>query len=369
MDRLERFYRMQGMLKNRRFVRTQQFLDELEVSRATFKRDLDYMKDRLHAPIVYDRHHEAYRFDDSVADHELWQLPGLWFTADELRALLTMDRLLGDLQPGVLSELTGPIRKRLKELLQSGEHSAADVARRIRIVAIGSRKVEPAHFRALEHGLALSRRRLRIRHFRRAGRRRARARRLAAAAGALSRQLVPRRLVPHAPGAAHVRRGCDRERERGRPAGEGNERRALDRHFASGYGIFSGADTEEAALLFSKERARWVSRETWHPQQDGELQFDGTYLLKFPYSREPELVMDILKYGADVEVLSPQSLRERVATRAAGRGSTLQVKRPGTRPGRRRSDGRSSCAGSSTQSVKRCGCTPSTGGSVTPAPT
>jgi predicted DNA-binding transcriptional regulator YafY len=57
-----------------------------------------------------------------------------------------------------------------------------------------------------------------------------------------------------------------------------------------------------------------VSRETWHPKQEGILQLDGTYLLKFPYSREPELVMDILKYGADVEVLAPESLRKAVAS-------------------------------------------------------
>ena len=43
------------------------------------------------------------------------------------------------------------------------------------------------------------------------------------------------------------------------------------------------------------------------------MQLDGTYLLKFPYSREPELVMDVLKYGADVEVLAPESPRKAVA--------------------------------------------------------
>jgi predicted DNA-binding transcriptional regulator YafY len=65
-------------------------------------------------------------------------------------------------------------------------------------------------------------------------------------------------------------------------------------------------------LLFNPTRARWVSRETWHPQQVGKLQLDGSYLLEFPYSREPELVMDILKYGGDVQVLAPESLRAAV---------------------------------------------------------
>jgi len=313
MDRIERFYRMQGMLRNRRFVRTQDFLAELEVSRATFKRDLEYMKDRMHAPIVYDRHHEAYRFDDTVADSEVWQLPGLWFSADELRALLTMDQLLGDLQPGVLSELTGPIRKRLKDLLESGEHSAEDIAKRIRVLAIGTRKVEPAHFRVLSAAL-LSRRRIKIRHFRRQD------------GDVLEREVSPQRLV-HYRDNWYLDAWCHKRqalRTFGVDAIESASvsdktardvsEDALDRHFTSGYGIFSGAETQEAVLLFGKERARWVSRETWHPKQDGKLQPDGTYVLKFPYSQEPELVMDVLKYGADVEVLAPPSLRATVAS-------------------------------------------------------
>jgi len=312
MDRLERFYRMHAMLQNRRFVSTRDFLAELEISRATFKRDLDYMRDRLHAPIAYDRHHEAYRYDDSIADREQWQLPGLWFSGEELRALLTMDRLLGDLQPGVLSGLTGPIRRRLKELLEAGEHSAEDIARRIRILAMGSRKVEPAHFRALSTAL-LSRRRLTIRHFRRQD------------GGVLEREVSPQRLV-HYRDNWYLDAWCHKRqalRTFGVDAIESavvTEKSAkeiaeetLERHFASGYGIFAGGETRQAVLLFGAERARWVSREIWHPTQEGKLQLDGTYLLTFPYSQEPELVMDILRYGPDVEVLSPPSLRASVA--------------------------------------------------------
>lgn len=312
MDRLERFYRMQSMLKGRRYVRTQEFMDELEVSRATFKRDLDYMKDRLHAPIVYDREHEAYRFDDAVADRELWQLPGLWFNAQELQALLTMDRLLADLQPGLLSESLGPLRKRLKDLLESGEHTAEEVSRRIRVLPMGARQVEPAHFRVLSTAL-LSRRRLQVRHFRRSD------------GDALDREVSPQRLV-HYRDNWYLDTWCHKRQALrtfgvdaiesvsvvDKPAKDVAED-TLDRHFSSGYGIFAGGDTQEAVLLFNATRARWVSREVWHPQQDGQLQLDGTYLLKLPYSREPELVMDVLKYGADVEVLSPPSLRAAVA--------------------------------------------------------
>ena len=314
MDRTERFYRIQGLLNRRRLVRTQEFLEELEVSKATFKRDLEYLKDRMHAPIVYDRQEEAYRFDTGVADGELWQLPGLWFTADELQALLTMDRLLGELQPGVLGDLVAPLRQRFKELLESGEHAAADIARRIRILAMGSHKVEPKHFRAPTTAL-LSRRRLQIRHLRRASGER------------VEREVSPQRLV-HYRDNWYLDAWCHKRqalRTFGVDAIETavvSDRTAkdmaedtLDRHFASGYGIFAGAETQVAQLLFAQDRARWVANEVWHPRQEGKLQLDGTYLLRLPYAKEPELVMDILRYGPDVEVLAPPALREAVAAK------------------------------------------------------
>jgi predicted DNA-binding transcriptional regulator YafY len=313
MDRLERLYRIHGMLRSRRLVRTQQFLEDLEISRATFKRDLEILRERLRAPIVYDRAEEAYRYDDSVADSALWQLPGLWFTADELRSLLTMDRLLAELQPGVLSELIGPIRARLRELIESGEHTVEEVSRRIRVLTMGARAVEPANFRTLSTAL-LSRRRLHIRHLKRA------------TGEVTERDVSPQRLV-HYRDNWYLDAWCHRRQALRsfavdaiesaslleQPATEVKDE-TLDRHLTSGYGIFAGVHTQEAVLLFNATRARWVSREIWHPQQDGRLELDGGYLLRFPYSREPELVMDILKYGADVEVLSPDSLRQAVAT-------------------------------------------------------
>jgi predicted DNA-binding transcriptional regulator YafY len=77
----------------------------------------------------------------------------------------------------------------------------------------------------------------------------------------------------------------------------------------SGYGIFGGHAYEWVKLKFNSERARWVVNEQWHPEQRGTLKPDGSYQLEVPYSDERELIGDILKFGADVEVLSPKSLR------------------------------------------------------------
>jgi predicted DNA-binding transcriptional regulator YafY len=86
----------------------------------------------------------------------------------------------------------------------------------------------------------------------------------------------------------------------------------LKAELESGYGIFAGANHEIAKLKFSPFRARWVSKEVWHPNQKGEAQVDGSYILSIPYSDERELLLDILRQGAEVEVLSPKPLRDKV---------------------------------------------------------
>jgi predicted DNA-binding transcriptional regulator YafY len=66
-------------------------------------------------------------------------------------------------------------------------------------------------------------------------------------------------------------------------------------------------------LRFTPERARWVASEEWHPRQKARFEPGGAYVLEVPYGDDRELLMDILKYGPDVEVLAPPALRERVA--------------------------------------------------------
>lgn len=63
-----------------------------------------------------------------------------------------------------------------------------------------------------------------------------------------------------------------------------------------------------ATLIFSPEITRWVSKERWHPKQRGRLLNNGSFELKIPYSKDTELLMDILKYGAGVKVVDPPEL-------------------------------------------------------------
>lgn len=54
MSRAERLYTIERLLRERRAVPLGDFLQQLDVSRATFKRDMEYLRERLNAPIIWD---------------------------------------------------------------------------------------------------------------------------------------------------------------------------------------------------------------------------------------------------------------------------------------------------------------------------
>ena len=161
MDRSERFYRIDRLLEDRGLVTRQEFLDALEVSPATFKRDIEYMRDRMHAPIVWNNDRQGYEFGEPDGISPPYELPGLWFNQSEIFALLTMQHLVAGLNPGLLAAHVAPLRSRLESLLQKGNVTAAEVNQRVRILAQASRQVPPAVFEVIAHGV-LRRTRLRM---------------------------------------------------------------------------------------------------------------------------------------------------------------------------------------------------------------
>jgi predicted DNA-binding transcriptional regulator YafY len=93
------------------------------------------------------------------------------------------------------------------------------------------------------------------------------------------------------------------------------ETAALDTHLGAGYGIFSGPADQEAVLRFEPTAARYIAAERWHANQTQFFEPSGHLILKIPFSNEQELIMDILRYGPDVQVLAPQGLKHQIKVR------------------------------------------------------
>ena len=342
MNRTERFYKIDRLLTQHRHVPVSRFLEELEISPATFKRDIEFMRSRLHAPIVWDREHNGYCFTTPEKDAPRYELPGLWFNASEIHALLTMEQLLAGIDPGILSQRLGPLKARLRELLGGADHSAEEVRRRIKVVPMARRAMPAGPFEIAASAL-LNRKRLSMRYAGRSVRDAigprpfalsvADATRSKSDATALAplpvpddteREVSPQRLVHYRENWyldawCHMRNALrtfsvDRIRDaavRETPAIDVDESE-LDVVLGSGYGIFAGREVTWAKLKFSAVAARWVSSESWHPKQRGSFEPDGSYILEIPFSDDRELLRDILRHGSDIEVLAPESLRDKV---------------------------------------------------------
>jgi len=226
-----------------------------------------------------------------------------------------MHQLIDTLQPSFLTPHIEPLKARIESLLEGEEHTSNEVRKRIRILHMNTRQVEPEHFEVISSAL-LAGKRLNVIHY---NRRRDEE---------TERELSPQRLVFYRDNWyldawCHLRKGVRSfsvETLRKAVPLDRKARKVADKTLngilASGYGIFGGRDTQTARLRFTPERARWVATETWHPQQKGWFDEGGSYVLEFPYSDDRELIMDILKHGPAVEVISPAALRKRIKEQA-----------------------------------------------------
>ncbi|HBK43050.1 MULTISPECIES: WYL domain-containing protein [unclassified Polynucleobacter] len=324
MGDMQRLHRITYLIQARGCVPIKTFLDELEISKATFKRDLEYLRSRLNASIVFDRFQGGYCFENPE-DIQKIELPGLWFTEKEATALALMHHLLSSLDKG---GLIGPHIEPLSVIIDNilGQHqtSAKELRKRIKVLPMAQRKTSVQSFAELGSAL-LNRQRLRITYYAKVKNE------------TTQREISPQQLIYYrdnwyVDAYCHLRDELRSFAVDGirsavildKKAKEVPEKELKD-YFGQSYGLFSGKANKRAKLRFTPEQARWVSTEVWHQDQVGYFDREGYYILEFNYNQDPELVMDILKYGSAVEVLAPASLRKKVIEelRDAINGSTF----------------------------------------------
>jgi predicted DNA-binding transcriptional regulator YafY len=232
-----------------------------------------------------------------------------------------MQHLLANLDPGgILTPHVQPLMARLNALLGTAENTAEEIRRRVLVVGVGQRQIQLHHFERVGSAL-LRRKQLHIVYLSKGK------------AEWTEREISPQRLV-HYRENWYLDAWCHLRNELRNFAVDSIQRievlekaarevsqRSVNAVLNPGYGIFAGIKVQTARLAFTPHRARWVASEQWHPKQKSRFDDAGRYILELPYADHRELIMDILKFGADVEVLAPESLRRQVQEeleRAAG---------------------------------------------------
>ncbi len=302
------------LLKQSRYPVSLKTLEEkMQLSRASIERYLRELRDTHMLTITYDRKQRGYKIEHDP-ETEL-ELPSHLFTTQEVNALLLIEQIVNDLEPGFLKEDTESLKQHLASIRKkfAGNGFKNMDSKRIRMINIGKRKGNIKHLTQATQAV-LQGKQIRIRYDSRSG----------AKPESSCRLLSPQRLTHYRDnwyldawchGKQALRTfALDRImalhvlKQRAKKMSQ----KELDAYYTQTFGIFGGEVKNTAVLKFTPHRAQWVAEETWHQKQKGTWLEDGSYQLEIPYGNDLELIGDILKYGDQVEVMAPQALRDKI---------------------------------------------------------
>ena len=308
------------ILKQSRYPVTKKMLEEkLECSTATVERYIQALRDTHRLNIVYDHELKGYQLEhDDETDLEL---PSHLFTTQEINALLLIEQIINNLEPGFLASDTQALKDHLAIMREKLSGSKEELAgNRIRMINIGKRQGNIKYLTLVTQAV-LQGKQITIRYGGRSGEKSP----IQQMTEDLSRTLSPQRLT-HYRDNWYLDAWCHsqnalrtfaleriHELEVHKISRKTLSHDALNEHYGLTFGIFGGEVKGIAQLKFTPHRSQWVAEEIWHKDQTGKWLDDGSYQLDIPYGTDLELIGDILKYGDQVEVLAPPILRNRVA--------------------------------------------------------
>ncbi len=303
---LERFKWFDHQIRNNRFPNASTLARQFEISPKTAQRSIDFLRDRLEAPLEYDASRRGYFYFETR-----YELPRLFASQEEILAVLVAQHL-------VSNNVGGLIAKNLNHLFQK---LLADV----HCCSLPHSILSEA-FSAVWHGYAPALQDI-----------------FQAVVTALTdtsilsfsytspktnettrRQVEPHHLQNYM-GSWVLIAWCHNQSDwRKFYLSRMNSPELLQRTFTrrpreswrhlleDAFGIFQGADPMEVVLRFIPFRARWIREQLWHPSQKITNLADGSLELSFPVADFREVKMKILQFGADVKVIQPVSLREEI---------------------------------------------------------
>jgi len=307
MENLHRLFILDRLLRSyRRPVPTETMLANMECSHATFKRLIKVLREQYDYPIVYSHQQKGYYYDHSKAV----QVSGLWFSTQELQALLIIRHMLQKIEPNLLSDYFHSLAKQVNQLLACTGNNPEEIHQRIQIVPIAHQHIASEIFLPLSKAI-LEGSVIHV-HYRDIHNQYS------------ERDLSPQRLIYYRnnwylDAWCHLRKdlrtfwvaGIQFLQVKDQPA-ERISQIVLEQHLESSYGIFTGLPLHTAHLRFTGQAAMRVRGSEWHPLQRQHSTEEGCVELWIPYSDSRELVLDILRYGAEVTVLAPDTLKAEV---------------------------------------------------------
>ncbi|NUO83424.1 WYL domain-containing transcriptional regulator [candidate division KSB1 bacterium] len=305
---LLRFARIDLKLREGKFPTAKELAASCSCSERTIERDVARLKDKHGAPIYFDYNHGGYAYSDPT-----FTLPAIRMTQGELLAIFLAEQLLAQYANTPLHQrLASAFRKISSFLPEEVSLDFHDLASTISFHPGPVRdQAREGVFDLLTAAIA-ERRTVAMRYFSQYRN------------ASTEREVDPYHLQNqqgdwYMIGYCHWRKGL-----RDFALTRIQELRALERTFAipatfdkeaylkQQFGIEKGGSPQEVILKFSPQQARWMREKAWHQTEQKISNADGSLLLKMFVPVTSELKRWVMQYGADVEVLGPEELRDMV---------------------------------------------------------
>ncbi|MCB2218668.1 helix-turn-helix transcriptional regulator [Desulfofustis glycolicus] len=308
--KFERFIWFHSQIKRLRFPNSRKLVEEFEISERTAQRDIEFIRDRLQAPLVFDRRKNGYRYTDNS-----FEFPVHWLDEANLLALVLASRLATTIPDTTIKEDLCRLIGRMLSLSRTEGFACLDkLSDKISVKNIEYARVNEQFFRVVVRAL-FDERSLWIKY-------------RSPHSGTISERVIQPLHLMHYMGSWYLLAWCStrqaiRDFALARLQEVGFAENTVQmpdnllpikeltrRHF----GIMQGGTTTSVILRFSPTVTPRILEQIWHPDQQTHLKPDGSLLLSFPTADFRELTRIVLSYGADVQVVTPSDLQIMVHT-------------------------------------------------------
>jgi predicted DNA-binding transcriptional regulator YafY len=306
----ERFIWFDHQVRASRYPNATSLAEQFEVSTKTAQRDIDFMRDRLSCPLIYDPGERGYFYEDDT-----FSLPMIYLSQEELSALLIARKALKDVSGGTLGKELSSVLNKITNILSKHNVSEDAIDPTFSLQLIEYAPVSENTFRAVLEG-CLKKRRLSFTYF-------------SPAKEEMNERTVDPYHLFNYMGTWHLLGKCHlRDEIRDFALNRISKPELLNetykvpanfdfkKYFFSSFGLYKGKFLSEVTLRFLPLKAKWIKDQVWHKDQRAKYLADGSLELSFPVSDFSEIKMEILKHGDAVEVIKPKSLRDLIKAEA-----------------------------------------------------
>ncbi|MDK9706626.1 MAG: WYL domain-containing protein [Desulforhopalus sp.] len=309
----ERVCWFHGRVKAGKFPNSGDLTQKFEISQRTAYRDIEFMRERINAPLTYDRPRRGFCYSDTA-----YEIPGHWISETNILALSLAVRLASTIPDPALKDDLCRMINRVTGI--TGKHEQAclqQVETKISVKNIEYARVDTGTFRQTIEALFADKALHITYHSPHRG-------------ATTTRTVQPLHLL-HYMGSWHLLAWCDTSQglrdfalariRKIAPADRAiaipTDLPALKEHTRKHFGIMQSGNTSSVKLRFSPTVAPWIAEQVWHPAQKTSIAPDGSLHMEFPTADFHELVRVILSHGAEVRVIEPEELRNLVGKEIA----------------------------------------------------